>query len=127
MPPTHATGHLRAARGPTGNNPPAAAVALNVTISQSAATEHHMHGYLVDDITEADLALRLARSRAQSLRALAEDVDPVTATAFRRRAAELEVAAWSVAARMGDRRPVDRHLPATTTPTAPRRRSARAA
>jgi hypothetical protein len=32
-----------------------------------------------------------------------------------------------VAARMGDRRPVDRHLPATTTPTAPRRRSARAA
>ena len=63
------------------------------------------------EVAEADRAIRMARSHADALRRQAELLDPVTAEAFRRRASELELAAWSVRARLGDRRPIDRHLP----------------
>lgn len=64
-----------------------------------------------EDAAEAQRAIRVTRSHAASLRRQAELLDPVTAEAFRRRAAELELAAWTVRARLGDRRPVDRDLP----------------
>lgn len=37
---------------------------------------------------------KTTETRASSLRALAEGADPIVATAFRRRAAELEFQAW---------------------------------
>jgi hypothetical protein len=48
------------------------------------------------DLHTAELTERAARLRVQ-----AEDLGPIEATAFRRRAAELELEAWAVAVRAG--------------------------
>ena len=66
--------------------------------------------HTLGDAADVTGIVRVQKSRAASLRRMADHLDGVTATAFRRRAAELEIAAWSVAARCGDRRAIDRHL-----------------
>jgi len=66
--------------------------------------------HTVGEAADVTGIVRVQKSRAASLRRMADHLDGVTATAFRRRAAELEMAAWSVAARTGDRRSIDRHV-----------------
>jgi hypothetical protein len=83
--------------------------------------------HTVGDAVDVGGIVRVQKSRAASLRRMAEHLDGVTATAFRRRAAELEMASWSVAARAGDRRSIDRHVAAAGRRTAAPRRSHRAA
>ena len=66
----------------------------------------------IDHIDEAVAALH---SRASHLRRQARTLHPLVGTAYRRRAAELELGAWALAIRSG-RAPAD--CRSTSTPTA---------